>query len=113
MAHYLFQVAYTSEAWTALIRNPHDRLDAIRPIVERMGGSFESAYFAFGEYDIVGVIQMPSNVDMAAFSLAVSAGGACRAIKTTPLMTTLEGLEAMRKAAAVAYVPPGGRTASV
>jgi hypothetical protein len=42
----------------------------------------------------------------AAFSLAVSAGGAVKAIKMTPLLTIEDGVEATRKGAG--YRPPGG-----
>lgn len=108
MAHYLIQVAYTPEAWSAMLRNPHDRVSVLTPVLQKLGGRFEAAYFAFGEYDIIGILEMPGNVDMAAFSLAAAAGGACRAVKTTPLMTTAEGVEAMRKAASSGYAPPAG-----
>ena len=108
MAYYLLQVSYTPEAWSALLQNPRDRVGELRPVVEKLGGSFESAYFAFGEYDIVSILQMPANADMAAFSLAVAAGGACRAVKTTPLMTWEEGLQAMRKGGEAGYQPPTG-----
>jgi hypothetical protein len=49
---------------------------------------------------------MPDNVSAAAFSLAASAGGGVRAIKTTPLLSTEEGVEAMKKAATAGYKPP-------
>jgi len=108
MAHYLLQVAYTPEAWSAQLRNPQDRVLALTPVLQKLGGKFEAAYFAFGDYDLIAILDMPGNVDMAAFSLAATAGGACRAVKTTPLMTTAEGIEAMRKAAASGYHPPAG-----
>ena len=106
MAYYLLQVAYTPEAWKGLIANPQDRVSQLRPVVEKMGGKFEAAYFSFGEYDIVGILQMPGNVEAAAFALAAAAGGAVKALKTTPLLSTQEGVEAMRKAAASGYQPP-------
>lgn len=106
MAYYLLQAAYTPEAWAGLIANPQDRVNALRPVLEKMGGKFEAAYFSFGEYDIIGILQMPGNVDAAAFALAAAAGGALRAFKTTPLLSTEEGVEAMRKAAASGYQPP-------
>lgn len=108
MAHYLLQVAYTPDAWSAMLRNPTDRVSALTPVVQKLGGKFVQAYFTFGDYDIVAILEMPGNVDMAAFSLAATAGGACKAVKTTPLMTTAEGIEAMRKAAASGYHPPAG-----
>jgi uncharacterized protein with GYD domain len=107
MARYLFQAAYTSEAWAAQVNSPQNRLEAVRPVVERLGGRIESIYYAFGEYDVLGIVEMPDNVSMSAFSLAVAAGGAMKAIKTTPLMTIEEGIEAMRKASGAGYRPPG------
>ena len=49
---------------------------------------------------------MPRNVEAAAFSLAATAGGAVKSIKTTPLLTMEEGMEAMKKAASSGYQPP-------
>ena len=106
MAYYLLQVAYTADAWTAQLKNPQNRIEAVRPMVERLGGRIDSVYYAFGEYDLVGIFQMPDNVSAAAFSLAASAGGAVKAIKTTPLMTLDEGIQAMKKAPAAGYRPP-------
>jgi uncharacterized protein with GYD domain len=105
--HYLLQAAYTPDAWAAQLKNPQDRSEAIRPAIERSGGKIECAYISFGEYDIVLVVEMPDNVSAAAFSIAAAAGGAVKAIKTTPLMTMEEGIAAMRKGAAAGYRPPG------
>jgi uncharacterized protein with GYD domain len=106
MAHFLVQVAYTSNALATLIKNPQDRTEAIRSLIESLGGSFESAWFAFGDYDVVLICQMPDNISAAAFSFAGSAGGAIKTIKTTPLMSIEEGVEALRKASGTAYQPP-------
>src|SRR5215831_15656993 len=107
MAKYLVQAAYTSEAWAAQLQNPHNRVEVIRPVIEGLGGRIVSVYFAFGDYDMVGIVDMPNNVSMAAFSLAAAAGGAVKTVKTTPLMTIEEGLEAMRQASGSGYRPPG------
>jgi len=106
MAHYLFQAAYTPQAWATLIKNPHDRIEIVRPVLRKLGGDIEVSYLAFGDYDVVGIINVPSNVEAAAFSLAATAGGAIKALKTTPLMTIEEGIAAMKKAAAAGYAPP-------
>lgn len=107
MAHYLLQASYTNEAWAAQVSNPQNRMEVIRPVIERLGGRLESAYLAFGDYDVVVIAEMPDNVSAAAFSLATSAGGALKAIKTTSLLTIEEGIEAMQKAAGAGYRPPG------
>jgi len=91
LAKYLFQATYTNEAWAAQLQNPQNRVEILRPIIERLGGRIECAYFAFGESDAVVIFEMPDNVSMAAFSLAAAAGGAVKAVKTTPLMTIEEG----------------------
>ncbi len=107
MAHYLVQAAYTADAWAAMVKSPQDRIEAIRPAVEGLGGKVVGGWFAFGKYDVVAVLEMPDNVSAAAFSLAASAGGAVKALKTTPLMTIEEGMAAMRKASGAGYRPPG------
>jgi len=106
MPHYLVQTAYTPEACAAMVKSPQDRLEAVRPVVERLGGKLLSMYMAFGEYDVVGIAEMPDNVSAAAFSMAVAAGGSVRTVKTTPLMTIQEGIEAFRKAGQAGYRPP-------
>ena len=110
MAYYLIQAAYAADAWAALVKKPQNRVEAIRPAVEKLGGRIEGAWFCFGDYDIVLICRMPDNLSAAAFSVAAAAGGALRALKTTPLLTTEEGLEVMKKAGGVgAPVVPLGK----
>lgn len=106
MPYYLIQVAYSPEGVAALVKSPQNRAEAIRPAVERLGGKIEGFWLAFGEYDVIAVLQFPDNVSAAALSMSVSAGGAVKAYKTTPLMTVEEGVEAMRKAGGTGYRPP-------
>ena len=107
MPYYMLQGAYTSEAWATQIANPQNRIELVRPAFEGLGGSIESAFFAFGEYDVVVIAQFPDNVSAAAISVAIQAGGAFKSAKTTPLMTVDEAMEVMRKAGGVGYRPPG------
>ena len=105
MAAYLVQASYTAESWSALIKNPQDRSKAVAGAVRKLGGKIGKFYMSFGEYDIVGVIEMPDHVGAAAFAMAVSAGGACKSVKTTPLIDIADAVEAMSKAAACGYKP--------
>jgi uncharacterized protein with GYD domain len=98
MPHYLLQVAYSKEGWEALVKNPQDRVEAVRPVIERLGGKVTSAWFAFGEHDIVLIIEMPDNVSAAAIAMAAAGGGSCKSVQTTPLMSAQEAVEAMKKA---------------
>jgi len=105
MPLYLTQVAYTPEAWKALVKNPQNRIDAVRPAVEKLGGKVVSGYLAFGDFDAVAIVDMPDHVAAAAIAMAFAAGGACRSVKTTPLLTTAEGVEALKQAGGTGYQP--------
>ncbi|HEY1500375.1 MAG TPA: GYD domain-containing protein [Acidobacteriaceae bacterium] len=103
MPSYLVQAAYTQEALAALIANPQDRTDAIRKSVKKLGGKLSGLYLAFGDYDIVTIFEMPDNVSAAAFAIAIAAGGACRSVKTTPLLSSSDGIAALKKAGGSGY----------
>ena len=103
MATYLSQVAYTQEAWKTLIENPQNRLEAVRPAIEKLGGKLIQGWFSFGDYDIISIIEMPDNVSAAAIAIAFAGGGACKAVKTTPLLSTAEGIEALKKVSTSGY----------
>jgi uncharacterized protein with GYD domain len=105
MATYLIQVAYNTDGWKGLIASPQDRMKAIAPAVEQLDGSVVAGWLAFGDYDVVAIIDLPTNVSAAAFSMAVSAGGTVKAFKTTPLMSMEEAVTAMDLAAESLYEP--------
>jgi uncharacterized protein with GYD domain len=99
MAYYLVQVAFFPEAWAAMVKKPHMHLEDLRPLLERMGGKLESCWLTFGEYDALLICQLPDQASAAALSMAASAGGTVRTIKTMPLMTVEESFDALKKAA--------------
>ncbi len=107
MPVYMFQESYTNEAWAAQIKNPQNRMDVARQIIEAQGGKLLGAYYAFGEYDVVLIAEFPDNVGAATIALMVSAGGAPKTFKTTVLLSADEVLEAMHRAGGAAYRPPG------
>ena len=106
MPAYLLEWAYTPEAWSALVHNPQDRIVAVRPALEALGGKFIATYFTFGDYDCVAIVDYPDDVSAAAFSMAVTAGGAVKSLRTRPLMSIEDGVAAMHKAATTGYTPP-------
>jgi uncharacterized protein with GYD domain len=105
MPHYLQQVAYSREGWEAVLANPQNRIDAVRPAIEKLGGRIETAWFSFGDYDVVVIIELPDNVSAAAIAMAFAAGGACKSVHTTPLISPEEALQALRKAGECGYRP--------
>jgi len=108
MAHYLIQASYSKEGIGDLIANPQDRAAAVRPIIEGMGGKLESFYFAFGEYDVMAVAELPDNVAAAALAMAIGGSPGVSDYKTTPLLTMDEAIQAMRKASGTGYRSPAG-----
>lgn len=105
MPSYLVQVAYTSEAVAALVKKPQDRATVVGKAVQKLGGTLKSAWLSFGDYDTIVIVDMPDNVSAAAFAMAISAGGSCTAVKTTPLLSVEEGVAAMKKAGGSGYKP--------
>ncbi|MET9106347.1 GYD domain-containing protein [Streptomyces zhihengii] len=61
----------------------------------------------FGTHDGYNLWEAPDNVSMSAVALAISGGGALRSFETTVLLSVDETIEALRKAEAIRYRPPG------
>src|ERR1700693_465002 len=47
MSYYMMQVAYSAEGWQALVKNPQNRVEAVRPAIEGLGGRIENAWYSF------------------------------------------------------------------
>jgi len=105
MPHYLQQVGYSQQGWEAVVANPQNRIEAVRPAIEKLGGKIESAWFSFGDYDIVVITEMPDNVSAAAIAMAFAAGGACKSVQTTPLISAEEAVQALQLARTCGYQP--------
>ncbi len=108
MARFLIEATYSKEGISDLIKSPQDRAEAVRPVVERMGGRLESFYFAFGDFDALVIAELPDNVSAAALAMAVGSSPGVSKYKTTVLLTTSEAMEAMGKAGGTGYRSPSG-----
>ncbi|MDQ3043768.1 MAG: GYD domain-containing protein [Chloroflexota bacterium] len=106
MALYMYKVAYSAEAWAAMVKNPQNRIEAVTPAIERAGGKIIGAWMAFGEYDLYAVAEMPGNIEASALAVAFTAGGALRSLETVPLLSVEDGVEVMRQAGGSTYKPP-------
>ena len=105
MPKYFFQGSYTAEGLKGLLKEGGStRKAAIEQVINGMGGTLEAFYFAFGENDVVGIIDFPDQVTATAASLAVNASGAAQ-LKITVLITPEEVDQATKKT--VNYRPPG------
>jgi uncharacterized protein with GYD domain len=108
MTQYLIEVGYTPQAWSDQIDKQANVTERITPAVNACGGKIESLYYAFGDSDLIGIIEFPKPEDAAAFALTVTASGALRSYRTTPLLSVDQGRAAMKRAKEVrkVYSPP-------
>ncbi|MGQ0615663.1 MAG: GYD domain-containing protein [Acidimicrobiia bacterium] len=105
MPKYLAYARYTPEGVRGLLQEGGtSRASSISRTVENLGGNLEGFYFMFGTDDAVALIELPTNVDAAALSLAIGATGLI-GIRTVPLLTPEELDQATRTV--VDYRPPG------
>src|SRR4029079_10933970 len=77
MPKYLCQGSYTEHGLKGLVKEGGSKRQSIvQHLTKEMGGKLEAFYFAFGSDDFVIILDLPSNVDMAAVALAAQASGA-------------------------------------
>jgi len=103
MPRYLYQCAYTPEAMSAQIEEPQDRIEVVRPALEAMGAKFLASGYAFGEYDVTLIYDAPDDTTAASVAMAIAAGGATKAAKTTRLLNGEEWVESLRRAKGSQY----------
>lgn len=105
MAKYLIRAKYTQAGVTGLLKEGGtSRRDALRDTIEGMGGTLNDLFYAFGDWDLFLVTELPDDETAAAVSLNISAAGALK-VNITVLVTpeTVDG--AIRKS--VPYRAPG------
>ena len=106
MPKYMIQAKFNETSLKGTIEEGGTaRHGAVKAAIESMGGTLEAFYYAFGEYDVVGIAEMPSNAAVAGFALAVASAGGTGATKTTVLLSPADIDEAVK--AHPDYRPPG------
>jgi uncharacterized protein with GYD domain len=108
MAHFLCHGNYTPAAVKALLDKPQDREAAVRPLFEAAGGTVVSFYLGLGQSDWYVVSDLPDTVTAAAITMAVAASPSLQDVKTVPLLTPREAVEAMTKASGLTYAAVTG-----
>ena len=105
MPKYMIQANYVGDGVKGLLKEGGtSRRETVAQVLESMGGKLEALYYAFGDYDVYGIADMPDNVSSVAFSLMVNASGMINA-KTVVLLTPEEIDQATQKS--VDYRAPG------
>ena len=107
MPRYLLQASYTQQGLAGLVSSPEDRSGVLKVLVEGEGGKVITFDYCFGEFDIMGVFEMPNDIAMASVVMAVGASGGATNLRTTVLIPTADGFAAAQKAKQISYRPPG------
>jgi uncharacterized protein with GYD domain len=96
---------YSVEGTKGLLKDGGSkRLAAARTLIESLGGTLEVFYYAFGDTDVIAIIDMPDPASAAAASLAIGASGGVSG-KLTVLLTPADIDQASKKSSS--YTPPG------
>ena len=90
MTLYMYQASYTAKTMAAQLTDPHDPVDAIRPILRDLGATIVVAAFPFGEYDLLVVYEAADDMTAASVAMAIAAAGEVTAGKTTRLLSGQE-----------------------
>ena len=107
MPLYMIEFGYTPEVWAGLIKSPENREETVRRILEEAGCKLHNLWYAFGEADGFALIEAPDTVTAGSIALAITSSGAFRKFETHVLITQDEVIEALEKAADIAYAAPG------
>ena len=106
MAKFLVKASYSSEAWATQITNPQNRIEIVGKQMEAMGCKLLDGYLAFGEDDLIIIVEAPDNETAAAMLIKVASSGAINNISTTVLIDPQDGVDAIKKAGDFKYTPP-------
>jgi len=87
MSKYLIEASYGSEGVKGVAaKGGTARREAVAQLIDSMGGSLESFYFAFGDADVYAIADLPSDEAATGLALAINQSAATR-IKTVVLLT--------------------------
>jgi len=77
MSKYILLLNWTEQGVKA-IKESASRYDAAKELAKSLGGSMESIHMTMGAYDLVCVVEAPTDEAMATLTLRLAKGGAIR-----------------------------------
>jgi uncharacterized protein with GYD domain len=105
MPHYMFRASYSKEGLQGVLKEgAASRLEVVRKLAESLGGTLETAYWAFGQDDFIAIMELPDNAAAAAGASTVASSGT--ASLTTTVLLTAADVDAARGRTAT-YRKPG------
>jgi uncharacterized protein with GYD domain len=105
MAKFLVRATYSAEGFKGVVKDkPSGRKAAVEKAMASVGAKLEAMYFAFGDHDVVMIVDAPDAPSLMAVGLSACSTGLART-STTPLLTVEEADQAVKKT--VQYRGPG------
>ena len=108
MPLYMTQVSYKPEAMAKMISSTDSRSSKVAKHIEQVGGKMICFYFTLGDYDAVGIFDVPDGVSALSVLSAAWSADFLTKMKTIELFSADEGLEAFKKAGDISITPPKG-----
>ena len=107
MTKYLIEETVAPQGFAGVLQKPEDRSEVLRPLFEAAGCKLEQFYISLIENKAYLIVESPDLNSVYTVTANFLATGAASSIKCTPLITISEAVDLMKKAASVAYRPPG------
>jgi uncharacterized protein with GYD domain len=111
MSKYLTKMTFTTQAWAALVQEPQNRLEGVRPFFEAAGFKLLEYWFAVDQGAVYMLSEGPDNLsNQLALQMATLGGGTLASLEGSRLLTAADAVEAMKKAKTFGYRPPFSAT---
>lgn len=95
---FLIEAKFADSSWAAMADKPQNRRQLLQAVVSKLGGNVENYWFSFGENDAYVVVRLPDNVSAETVQIAGYAGAGFKSLKTIPLLTVEQEMQAAAKA---------------
>ena len=94
MSHYILLVKWTEQGLSKIKESP-ERYTSFTESVVKAGGKVGGAYYTFGKYDVVIIIEAPNDEAVMSMMLKVGSAGNVRT-KTLKAFTAEEGMKIIK-----------------
>ena len=80
MPYFLIEAAYKEGAARAMVAHPHNRAEVVEKACQSLGGHLHSLFFAFGDFDVVCIVELPTTRPRRRWRSASAPPARCRNI---------------------------------
>ena len=94
MSHYILLIKWTEQGISKIKDSP-DRYNSFKASVEKAGGKLVAGYYTFGKYDVVIIIEAPTDEIVMSLMLKVGSSGNVKS-QTLKAFTAEEGIRIIK-----------------